>query len=456
MSVLTRKHRLPVTLMPPRLRADEHTERLYRWFNVCHMVAGLLALALAAWVYETALRLTPDYWLFLALATTLLLQPIMFRLTGAYHLLSAMSIVILNTMILLASYNFGGHLSPALPVSIVVPLLCLFFLSTLGQYVGLSVLAACYGILITLFVNGHTFPQNLPPENLPGLFMAGVVVAAVLVAAIAWAYLDLYALSRDSLRREVERHRDTANSLAKAQNLAAQSARVKGQSIAAVCDEIRMPLNAIIGFAQIISREMMGQLSNERYRSCASDIESSGRHLLGVIDEVLDLVHAETGELEITDGDFDLAELVAVCTQSIATLAQARDVRLDTNVPKNGMQVRADHGRIRQVIVALISNGIVLAGGGGHLQIRLSLTAAGDIMLLIRATGSTVSLERIASATELADDIAASQGAERLGNGYGLPVARKLIELHGGKLQIGGPKPDESHIILTLPPGRLL
>jgi signal transduction histidine kinase len=65
-----------------------------------------------------------------------------------------------------------------------------------------------------------------------------------------------------------------------------------------------MPLNAIIGFAQIISRELMGQVSDQRYRSCASDIESSGRHLLGVIDEVLELVRVQTGDLELADSEF--------------------------------------------------------------------------------------------------------------------------------------------------------
>ncbi len=442
--------------MPSRPRADAHTERLYRWFNTCHMVAGLLALALAAWVYETALRITPDFWLFLALTTTLLLQPIMFRLTGAYNLLSTISIVILNALILLAAYNYGGHLSPVLPVSIVIPVFCLFFLPAMGQIVGLSALAACYGILITLYVNGHAFPQNLAAEHSPGLFMAGVMVAAVLVTAMARAYLDLHALSRNTLRREVERHRDTANNLAKAQNLAAHTARAKGQSITAVCDEIRMPLNAIVGFAQIISRELMGQLSDERYRSCASDIESSGRHLLGVIDEVLDLARVETGDLEVTDADFNLAELVAACTQTVSSLAQARDVALNTDLPTGGLQVRADHGRVRQVIIALTSNCIALVGGGGRVELRLSVTAARDIMLLIRATGSTVSPERVALVLDPVDGHPAGTGAERLGIGYGLPIARQLVELHGGKLQTGGPKPDETHIILTLPPERLL
>jgi signal transduction histidine kinase len=304
-------------------------------------------------------------------------------------------------------------------------------------------------------VDGHAFPQYLPPEKLSGLFLAGIIVATVLVTVMARGYLDLYALSRDRLRREVERHRDTADSLVEARNLAEQTTKSKGQSIAAVCDEIRMPLNAIIGFAQIISRELMGKVSDDRYRSCASDIESSGRHLLGVVDEVLDLVRLETGDLELIDDDFEMSAMVSRCSETVASLAQARNVSIECDLPNGGMMVRVDQGRMRQVIVALLSNCTTLVGGGGRVKVQLSKTAANEAMLLIRATGSTVSPERMALALEPYDDVPSDHASERLGIGYGLPIARRLVELHGGKLEVGGPKPDEAHIILTLPAERL-
>ena len=455
MTVIAKMNDQPTALVPPHLRIDQRRGQLYGWFVSCHLVVGLLALGLAGWVYQAATQITPAYWLFLALTTSLILQPVLFRLTGAYNLLSTISIVIVNAMILVAAYNYGGYLSPVLPVSIAIPLFCLFFLPTLGQVVGLAALAICYGALIVLYVDGHAFPQYLPPEKLSGLFLAGIIVATVLVTVMARGYLDLYALSRDRLRREVERHRDTADSLVEARNLAEQTTKSKGQSIAAVCDEIRMPLNAIIGFAQIISRELMGKLSDDRYRSCASDIESSGRHLLGVVDEVLDLVRLETGDLELIDDDFEMSAMVSRCSETVASLAQARNVSIECDLPNGGMMVRVDQGRMRQVIVALLSNCTTLVGGGGRVKVQLSKTAANEAMLLIRATGSTVSPERMALALEPYDDVPSDHASERLGIGYGLPIARRLVELHGGKLEVGGPKPDEAHIILTLPAERL-
>jgi len=448
-------NRLSETMIPPRLLLDERSGRLYGWFVSCHLLIGLLALALSGWVYQAANQITPAYWLFLALTTCLIAQPVLFRLSGAYNLLSTISIVILNAMIGVAAYNYGGYLSPVLPVSIAIPLFCLFFLNGLGQVVGLGTLAICYGGLVVLYVDGHAFPQYLPAEQLSGLFLAGIIVATVFVTALARGYLDLYALSRDTLRREVERHRDTADNLIKARTLIENGTKSKGQSIAAVCDEIRMPLNAIIGFAQIISRELMGQLSDERYRSCASDIESSGRHLLGIIDEVLDLVRVETGDLELIEGDFEMSALVAKCGETVTGLAQARNVAMACDLPTGGMMIRADQSRVRQVIIALLSNCTALVGGGGRVEIQLSATAANEAMLLIRATGATVSPERLALALEPFDGVPPGHGAERLGIGYGLPIARRLVELHGGKLQFGGPKPDEAHIIMTLPANRL-
>ena len=456
MTVLAKMNRLPDAMVPPGLRADEESGRLYRWFNACHLVVGVLALGMAAWVYQTAVEITPAFWLFTALTTSLLLQPVLFRLTGSYNLLSTISIIILNAMILVAAYNFGGQLSPALPISIVVPVFCLLFLPTLGQIVGLATLAACYAILIALFVGGHAFPQYLPAEGASGLFMAGVIVAAVLVTVMARAYLDLHNLSRNILSQEIARHRDTADHLAKARRQVKNAAKAKGQTLAAVCDEIRMPLNAVIGFAQIISRELMGQLADERYRSCASDIESSGRHMLGIIDEVLDLVRIESGDLELVESEFELTQVITKIRDTVSGLARAREVELLEDLPSGGMTVRADQGRVRQVIIALVSNCIALVGGGGHVQIQLSRTAGDEALLLIRATGSTVSPERMALALQPFDGIPSGDGAGRLGIGYGLPIARRLIELHGGKLEIAGPSPDESHIILTLPTERLL
>ncbi len=217
-----------------------------------------------------------------------------------------------------------------------------------------------------------------------------------------------------------------------------------------------MPLNAIIGFAQIISRELMGQVSDQRYRSYASDIESSGRHLLGVIDEVLDLVRVQTGDLEFTDSEFEFAQVIDKCCKTVDSLAHARHVELIRELPAGGMMVRADHGRMRQVTVALLSNCITLVGGGGRVHVQLSKSAQAQPMLLIRATGSTVSPERMALALEPLDGLPTDHGAERLGIGYGLPIARRLVELHGGQLQVGGPKAEKAHIILTLPAERLL
>jgi len=142
-------------------------------------------------------------------------------------------------------------------------------------------------------------------------------------------------------------------------------------------------------------------------RSCippvVAAIESSGRHLLGVIDEVLDLVRVESGDMELTDVDFDLSEVITKCRNSVNGLAQARDVSLSETLPNDGLLVRADHGRMRQVIIALMSNCIALVGSGGKIEVQLSKTAKGEAMILIRSTGSTVSPERMALALEPVD-----------------------------------------------------
>ncbi|MBC8240827.1 MAG: hypothetical protein H8E30_10180, partial [Alphaproteobacteria bacterium] len=93
-------NRLPDAMVPPRLREDERTGHLYRWFITCHLIMGLLALGLGIWVYQSASQITPAYWLFMVLTAALLLQPILFRLTGGYKILSLIPLTNFDPMIL--------------------------------------------------------------------------------------------------------------------------------------------------------------------------------------------------------------------------------------------------------------------------------------------------------------------------------------------------------------------
>ncbi len=442
-------------VVPMQLRADDSTIRLHFWFIACHLIWGLLAAGFAMWLYTMVEQPAPAFWVFLALTTSLLAQPLLFRLLGTIELLSCISVLILNVMVIIAVYYFGGYLSPALPFSIVIPLFCLFFLNKLGQIAGLSTLAAGYGLLVLQFGSGHELPRQLSDQQLAGPFLFAVITAALSALIMARAYLEQFQRSRDSLHAETARHWDTAQNLARTRNLVDQTAMAKGRSIAAICGEIRLPLNAIIGFAQIISRELMGKLSDDRYRSCASDIESSGMHLLGIIDEVMDLARVQTGDLELSEVDIDLNELVGNSREATIGLAQARKVDISVNLPKDVMTVRADKSRLQQIVIALLSNAIVLVSGGGRLHVQLSRTAAGEILLLLRARGSRVSPQRLAMAMEPFSETPGGDSSERLGVGYGLPIARRLILLHGGSLDVGGPKPDEIHIIMKLPADRL-
>ena len=115
---------------------------------------------------------------------------------------------------------------------------------------------------------------------------------------------------------------------------------------------------------------------------------------MGVIDEVLDLVRVQSGDLNLVDGRFELSELVGRSCETVATLARARKVELSTALPHDGPTILVDHGRIWQVIIALLSNCIALIGNGGRVHIQVSKTAPGGAMVLIRATGSTVSPEK--------------------------------------------------------------
>ncbi|MDP6565711.1 MAG: hypothetical protein QF578_12875 [Alphaproteobacteria bacterium] len=253
--------------------------RIVLWHGIC----ALPACALAIWA-QLAGDLSPAVsWTFAALAGALLLQPLVFRLSGAFEPLSAMSVLLLNGLIFLAAYQFGGLAAPVLTVSMIVPVLCLLHMRRAARTVGLAAWAAGYGGLWLADLQGHQFPSQLPTADPAALHFACVVFTGLVAGALVRAHTRRHARSRAALLEAVRRQWQTA---ADGDDDPSRT-QPPEPSLITVCRGMRMPLNAIIGFAEIISRELMGRLEDQRYRACAADIESSGRHLLQVVDGVL-------------------------------------------------------------------------------------------------------------------------------------------------------------------------
>jgi two-component system cell cycle sensor histidine kinase PleC len=258
---------------------------------------------------------------------------------------------------------------------------------------------------------------------------------------------------KDALIGELEQSKavsDEARRHAEAANIA------KSRFLAQMSHELRTPLNAILGFSEVMKGEIFGPHAVPTYKDYANDIHNSGVHLLNLINEILDLSRIEAGRYELNEEAVSLAAVVADCNHLLKLRAGNRGITIHELFEPDMPRLWADERALRQVCLNLLSNAIKFTPQGGEIWLKVGWTASGGQYMSVKDTGPGIPEEEIpvvlASFGQGTNSIkSAEQGA-----GLGLPIAKNLIDLHGGtftlksKLRIG------TEVIVTLPPERVM
>ena len=235
-------------------------------------------------------------------------------------------------------------------------------------------------------------------------------------------------LSRKSTELERARH-------------AAESAnRAKSQFLANVSHELRTPLNAIIGFSAILGDQRLGPLGNEKYAEYVRDIQASGKHLLDVINDILDLSKAETGKLSVVFTQISLQKVIDKALRIISAQAQERQINIYTDIPERLPKIVADPVRLVQILLNLLSNAIKFSGEGSDVTIRARAEAGRQgvhfFFLTVEDHGIGMTEEHIRKVYSAFTQADAGLNRKFDGAGIGLPLTKRLVELHHGKLKI--------------------
>src|SRR6185437_3965354 len=258
---------------------------------------------------------------------------------------------------------------------------------------------------------------------------------------------------KDALIGELEQAKaisDEARRRAEAANIA------KSRFLAQMSHELRTPLNAILGFSEVMKTEVFGAHAVPAYREYSSDIHNSGVHLLGLINEILDLSRIEAGRYELNEESISLAGIVEDCHHLLKLRGANRGITIHEMFEVDLPRLWADERAVRQICLNLLSNAIKFTPQGGEIWLRVGWTASGGQYMSVKDTGPGIPEEEIpvvlASFGQGSNSIkSAEQGA-----GLGLPIAKNLIDLHGGtftlksKLRIG------TEVIVTFPPERVM
>ncbi len=227
----------------------------------------------------------------------------------------------------------------------------------------------------------------------------------------------------------------------------------KSRFLAHMSHELRTPLNAIIGFAQLVAEEHVGPGVSPTYRGYAEAILSGGQHLLTLINDILDLSKIEAGKMDLAEEDFALSDVIAEATGMLQGQFATKNLHLD--VAADGVMLRADRQKLRQILLNVLGNAHKFVPSGGHVAVRVTRAADGGIALDIVDDGPGMDAEEIESAWAPFSRSATSFTAPE-GTGLGLPISRSFAELHGGTLEIESRKGHGTTLRLRLPAARVL
>ena len=221
---------------------------------------------------------------------------------------------------------------------------------------------------------------------------------------------------------------DTARQRAEAASLA------KSEFLANMSHELRTPLNAILGFSEVMQKQIFGSLGSHQYVEYTGHINDSGRHLLGLINEILDLARIESGRVILRPVDLDIRECVRTSLRAFELVAAEKNVRLESEFDRNLPLLHADERGAHQILLNLVSNAVKFTPAGGTVTVFARPLPSGELDIGVRDTGGGI---------DPADVEAVFAGfgrgrhditAQKKGAGLGLPIVKGLVEAHGGKL----------------------
>jgi len=232
--------------------------------------------------------------------------------------------------------------------------------------------------------------------------------------------------------RDITVEVEAADELRRSKEAAEAASRAKSEFLANMSHELRTPLNAIIGFSEL----MHSQTTGGDYVQWAGDIMASGRHLLEVINEVLELARIEAGRYTLADDRFDLSIAVRACLGMVRLQAEAKQIELRCNVADREIILRADNKAVRQILLNLLTNAVKFTPNGGQVAVDCERSRSGDVILTVTDTGIGIDATVLNSLGEPFTQADASISRTYGGSGLGLSICRKLASLHGGEMTI--------------------
>jgi signal transduction histidine kinase len=247
----------------------------------------------------------------------------------------------------------------------------------------------------------------------------------------------------------------TADNLTRALDAAAAASQAKSQFLATMSHELRTPLNAIIGFSELLKGELFGPIGDARYKGYVNDVHRSGKHLLSLVNDVLDFSKIDAGHLTLQEDQIDIREALATSLRMVEGQASGNGVAIEQEIAHDLPNLRADERRIRQILLNLLSNAVKFTPRGGIVRL-IAFVDERELVVQVADTGIGMAKEDIPRALERFGQLDSDLNRKYEGTGLGLPLTKKLAELHGGRLEIESELCVGTKVTVAFPAERLI
>ncbi len=231
-----------------------------------------------------------------------------------------------------------------------------------------------------------------------------------------------------------------------------ENSRLKSEFLANMSHELRTPLNSILGFSEILKDNLAGKMSAQQEQECLENIHSSGRHLLNLVNDVLDLSKIEAGRLELQYEEFQLGTCISEVLTVVRPLAERAGVSLLVEVDNETALLRADKGKFKQILYNLLSNSIKFTPDGGQAVVKTrTKPRAGQLLVQVKDSGIGIDPDHHGQIFSEFFQVQASADRQFEGTGLGLALVKRLVGLHGGTIKVDSQLGRGANFTVTLP-----
>lgn len=423
--------------VPDQVRGDINAYKRVRMFIISHLLGPFLGHPISIYLFANDPNPWPHVHLLAASITMFWFFPLALRMfPNMYSWLAITSVANLNFAILITSFHFGGASSPFLMWFLVTPLLAFFYLGS-----GFRTSAAIFsqmvvgvGVFYGMYLMDGSFPQHIPLSQMVGVTMISLICASMYIFFMSSYYASVVD-SQSELLREIDRHQATLDDLKTAKEEAERANGAKSDFLAKMSHELRTPLNAVLGYSEILLEDAELDGNGEQIADLQK-ISAAGKHLLAMVNDILDISKIEAGKTELYIEDVDIDQLLSEIEMTARPLAAK-----NTNtfvIEKTGELgvAKIDLTKSRQAIFNLLSNASKFCQNG-KIEMHVSRKEIGGVDMLefaVSDTGVGIGEEALATLFENFSQANAAVNAKFGGTGLGLSLSRNLCRLMGGDL----------------------